>query len=549
MVIIGLDGGTWDLIGPWAEAGELPNLRRLLASSARAVLLAPFQPITAPSWTTFMTGVNQGKHGVYDFVYRRPDSYGVQVANSTDIHYPTLFERLSQAGRRVCAINVPFSYPPRPVNGLMVSGLFAPTTGPEIAYPPDLWPEIARIAPAYTVLVDYDQRVADPLAHFAAKILAGIDARTAVARHLLAKEDWDLFMVVYTATDVASHAFWQFMAQPQETPYRHVIRDVYARVDQGIGQLLELVDDQTGVLLMSDHGSGPLHRFVQLNRLLADEGWLKFTEGANAKPGLAAHLRQATKRAATWYRETMPAPVRRFIRQALGRRFTQAKGDMESFLFSSAIDWAHTSAYSLGACGNIFINLQGREPQGTVAPGAPYEQTKQAIRERLLLLRDPESHALLVERVWDRRELYHGPFADRAPDLVVQWKDYRYWGRGRYDVNTPSVFEAPLTWDFSAQPLTATHRREGIVAVRAPGIAPGETAQPLNMVDVAPLVLQCLNLPILADMDGSVPVHLYREPPTIQIADGDRLDDAKDYQYSKKDENDIAHRLEGLGYL
>ena len=142
VLVIGLDGATFDLIEPWAAAGLLPNLSRLMAEGSHGQLLSTLQPVTAPAWTTFMTGVNQGKHGLYDFIRRRADSYELEITSAAQIALPNLFELASQQGRRVISVNVPYTFPPRAVNGICLAGPFAPAFAPELVYPAEIFPVI-----------------------------------------------------------------------------------------------------------------------------------------------------------------------------------------------------------------------------------------------------------------------------------------------------------------------------------------------------------------------------------------------------------------------
>ena len=126
-LVIGIDGGTFDLIRPWAEAGDLPNLARLMAEGVHGPLESTLPPVTAPAWSTFATGKNPGKHGVFDFILPMGGRY--DLVNATSIHAPTLWQIISEAGLKCGVMNVPVTYPPAPINGFVIGGMLSPVSG------------------------------------------------------------------------------------------------------------------------------------------------------------------------------------------------------------------------------------------------------------------------------------------------------------------------------------------------------------------------------------------------------------------------------------
>lgn len=559
VLVIGLDGGTLDLIEPWAQEGYLPNLAHLMSNGCCGRLISTIQPTTAPAWATFMTGVNQGKHGLYDFVRRRHGEYGLEVTKASHIATPTLFDIVSQLGRRVVTVNVPYTFPPHPVNGVMIGGPFAPSVSRDLVFPPAYFDVLKAIVPDYFIIPDYDSRVVDPLAAYADRLLQEIEVRERLSLHFLQTEPWDLFVVVSMATDEAQHAFWHCQNAPQQSPaarYRHVIRDVYQRVDQTVGAILAQIaaDDQqyeTIVIVMSDHGAGPLCWMINLNRWLAEAGYLQFRAG-----GFSAlrWLRTAgVKQLARAYCHYVPSKVRTVIRTALGaHRFDQVKGDVESALLTSNVDWERTQAYALGAGGNIFINLKGREPAGIVQPGIEYERLCQEITDALATMSDPETGCSIVQRVYRREELYTGPSLGQAPDLIIQWKDYAFWGRGRYDSQGTPIFEAHSHFEFRDLPLSGAHRLEGMLIISGPGIRSGARIEGARLLDLAPTILNLLAIQP-PEMDGRFLHELLLEDELERIpqaaaecttpALGRQLD------YSPEEAERISQHLRSLGYL
>jgi predicted AlkP superfamily phosphohydrolase/phosphomutase len=339
-----------------------------------------------------------------------------------------------------------------------------------------------------------------------------------------------------------------------------VIRDVYQRIDQAIGAMLNQVaanDDgrETTVIVLSDHGAGPFRWMINLNRWLAEAGYLHFRPEADH--GLRRLKSTAIKRVALAYRRFLPAKWRAAVRTQLGaRRFEQVKGEFESALLTTNVVWPQTRAYSLGAGGNIFLNVQGREPAGIVQPSAEYEQLRQEVAAALMTMRDPETGEAMVRRVYRREELYQGPFLEQAPDLIIEWQDYAYWGRGQYDSHAP-VFQAQRHFDFSDQPLTGSHRPEGILIAYGPGIRVGaEIKEALHLVDLAPTILSLLGIAPSTVMDGRLRRDLfieeqaeYRQQLFPANNGSTPSGTTAELKYSAEDEEKIAQHLRSLGYL
>jgi predicted AlkP superfamily phosphohydrolase/phosphomutase len=553
VLIIGLDSATFNLIEPWAAQGLLPNLARLMQEGAAGRLASTLQPTTAPAWVTFMTGMNQGKHGLYDFVRRRADKYSLDVTNGSHVAAPLMFETLSQLGRRVITVNVPYSYPPRPVNGIVIGGPFAPAVTRELVYPPDVFDTLKEIAPDYFVIPDYDAHAADPLAHFAERLQREVELREQVGVALMQRETWDVFTVVIMATDEVQHTFWQCLEASEDSPlakYRHVIRDIYQRCDAAVGRLIEAAqrdERPLDVLVLSDHGAGRFEWMVNLNRWLADQGLLRFNvERSTSLKQLRTNIIQ---QAAHVYRHYVPAATRTVIRNRLGsKRFSRVQEEFQSAVVSDTIDWAQTQAYSLGAGGNIFINLQGREPLGCVS-AVEYEPMRQRIIDELMLLRTPDSRQLMVAKVYRREELYHGDRLDQAPDLIVQWTDYAYWGRGFYGPQQP-VFEKQQRFDFSAQPLSGSHRPDGILIARGPHIRSGARIDGARLIDIAPTVFHLLGYAPPAEMDGRVlDDMLLQSTESLTPTDTASASTSDSLDYTPEEAALIADHLRALGYL
>lgn len=552
VLIIGLDAATFDLIEPWAAQGYLPNLAKLMAEGARSRLASTLQPTTAPAWVSFMTGMNQGRHGLYDFVRRKADSYGLEVTNSSHIAAPLMFETLSRLGRRVITINIPYTYPPRPINGVMIGGPFAPAVTRELVYPPEVLETLKQTAPDYFVIPDYDAQAADPMSAFAARLRREVELREQVSLALIERELWDVFAVVIMATDEVQHTFWQCMEAADDDPlakYRHVIRDIYQRCDEAVGRLIEAARHEgrnVDVIVLSDHGAGRFEWMINLNRWLADQGLLKFqADRSHPLRRLRTGVMQTT---AQIYRRYMPTRLRTAIRNRLGaKRFSYVQAEFQSALVTSTVDWANTQAYSLGAGGNIYVNVQGREPAGSVSP-ADYDQVRQRIIDGLAALRDPETGAPMVKKAHRREEVYHGAQLDNAPDVIIEWTNYGYWGRGYYGSQQP-LFERQRQFDFSAQPLTGSHRPDGILILHGPHARSGVQTTGARLIDLAPTIFQLLGHTPPAEMDGRVLSEMLRGVEPAGGAPAESASAPTPFDFTPEEAKLISEHLRALGYL
>jgi predicted AlkP superfamily phosphohydrolase/phosphomutase len=296
IAIVGLDGATWDLAGPFLEAGDMPALASLVRAGARGALRSTTPPVTFPAWSSFMTGTNPGKHGIFDFTRRVPGTYEVAFVGSRDRRMPTMWKLLSDAGRRVAVLGVPTTYPPEPINGIMVGGFDSPVaTGIDgsFVHPREFYAEMTRAVGPYAI-TDFQELTIGPGWHADAlpKILAAVDRKRDLARYVLRREPWDCFMVLFGEADTASHHFWMF-ADPRSPRFDaqgaqrfgSALRDVYRRLDAALGAIVAELPSDASVLVASDHGFGGAGTSVlHLNRWLADHGWLTFRAGRRELP-------------------------------------------------------------------------------------------------------------------------------------------------------------------------------------------------------------------------------------------------------------------------
>jgi len=548
VLVVGLDGGTFDLIDPWAREGRLPTLARLMDRGVRARLMSTIPPTTPIAWTTFSTGKNPGKHGVLGFTKRSAGSYEESVASAADIDGETLWTILSRTGKKVVVLNVPMTYPVSPVNGIMISGFMTPFNAP-YSYASDV--DLTDMLKGYRIymqknLADSDRAIDEWLAD-----LYDVTRRRAkLALHLLKNYDWDFFMVVFSGTDWICHAFWRYM-DPTCTGYDEskaethgdVIKEYYSEIDSILEKFLAAIEEDTALMIMSDHGSAPVRKILYLNDWLQRAGFLKLKEGTLADP----------RRVDVWL-PRLGLPLEKVLSflashgtlMKVARSVWRRMGT--EITISGRTDWSKTTAYISGE--GIRINLKGREPNGIVEPGEEFEEVIRSLSEKLIDYRDERTGEKLVEKVLRREEVYFGPHAEDAPDLFVRTAYSVLPYRGfelRREVIRPAanVLFGPLQY--------GKHDMEGVFLATGKDIRRGETIAGASLEDLTPTILHSLGLPVPDDMDGKVlPIfepdsELAQKTPSRVPAQapGER----KEMPYSKTEEEDLLRRLKGLGYL
>lgn len=550
VLVVGLDAATFDLILPWVEAGLLPTLGRLLREGAYGPLRSTLPALTPPGWTSAATGRNPGKHNVFNFYRGRAG--GLQPAPVTpgDLRSPRAWDIAAQHGRRSIVLRMPLTYPPQESVGVMVSGIMTPKGTEDFVAPAALKPVLEAHIPGYRMEVDAENLRQGDLDTFRADAFDLQRVQAEEALYLLRHTDWDLCWVMSHTLDKLQHFFWRYMdhghpAYPGPGPYEHTIRDFHVAFDRALARYLDAVPAGTNVVLLSDHGSAPLHTYFCVTNWLADERFLALAGEGIARRGLAsagvdakALVRRLKAVGLGWVPKLVPRALKGQVPQSLSS-FSKIVG---------RIDWSRTRAYCPSAPGSgLWVNLKGREPEGIVAPGAEYERVVADLRARLLAYRDPSTGEPVVTAVHRREEIYSGPHADGGPDLLVETAATVCMIEGLGRKSLMPAGRAP-------EERTGNHARDGIFVAWGPDVRPGQALGTRAIEDVAPTVLYLLGLPADADMDGRVlvdalrPERLAAQPVAVN-AEPYALPDQGAFRYSADDEQRIQDMLEGLGYV
>ncbi len=565
VLVIALDGATFDLMRPWVEQGLLPTFARLMREGSWGEMASTVPPVTAPAFTSFMTGKNPGKTAVFHFIQPIPASYELRYINAASRRCSSVWKILSEAGRSVGAIDVPITYPPEEVNGYMIAGTDTPDERSGLTHPASLHDELARAFGDEYVRFGSMQTMSNirkgPQVFLDAELRA-IDQRTRLALHLMRERPTDVTMVYYKATDHVQHLFWHYMdpAHPQHDPagardLGDAILRTYQRIDDAAARLLGAVPADTNVLVMSDHGFGPSSPTVlYLNRHFAKIGLLKYRETALGAMHPRRLLHVVAKRAHLLLQQALPHPVK--IRLAQLFPWARRKLDFHRTSFAS-IDWARTQAYCTEVMATlspgIWINLIGRQPQGIVPPER-YEEVANAVIDSLYALTDPATGKQLITRVLRREDIYSGPYAHLAPDLTLaSWEGETFVCRP--STRGRDIIESEAGRPVSGSDWTGTHRMNGIFIGAGPAFRPGARPSP-SILDLTPTILHLAGVPVPDDMDGRVLEDALTEEflaghPLRRQAGDDVATPAggDDDGYSEEEAQKIEEKLRGLGYI
>lgn len=554
VLAIGLDGATWDLLDPLLAAHRLPHLASLLAQGSRARLRSCIQPSSEQAWSAFGTGKQNGKFGLFGFYQRAPHSYALEYINASHRRAATLWRILSDRGRTVLVVNMPLTWPVEPVNGALISGLMTPGKASQFTYPASLRQELAGALGEYIIDVDIESGDigADEaaLGALAARVKRMSELQTRATLWLARQNpEWDFAMLVHRAPDILCHKFWRYQdpTHPRYQPaaaarWGHVIADAFEYLDAQVGELVAaLADQRTTVLVLSDHGFGPLTHAVYLNRHFAECGLLGYRPAARS--GLAP-LRTALRAGVRRLNHPLVAAAKNRVFEL----WPQFKGNLHYSMAYGNLDWARTRAYAVGTMGNVYLNVRGREPEGIVPP-EEYPATRDAVIAAMRALTDPETGRPIFDFVYRREEIYQGDAVEQAPD-VVGLIDGPYhiaavdWRPRPGPVVQKAGNELLFVSDTSGQ-----HRMDGILVAGGAGIQGGAAfARPPALIDLAPTILHVLGEPIPEDMDGRVLHELLGTAPPA-FAPASEFQPRRPDGYSEEEAQEIEARLAGLGYL
>lgn len=546
VTVVGFDGVTFDLIDLLVAEGRLPTFTRLLDQGVRGRLMSTIPPATIPAWPTFMTGKSPGQHGVFDF-FRKDNQGARRLVSARDIDGPTIWRFLSDRDRRCIVLNVPCTYPPEPIDGIMVSGMLTPAEA-EYVSPPRMAPDLDAWTGGYRVnpRSKYVRSPFDP-DELIRELREVTEIQKRAFLELLRREAWDFAMIMFRATDIIQHKLWH---RPEE------VARLYELMDRSLAEILTAAGDAS-IWLMSDHGFGPLYKLFHINQWLRDQDWLAIrrkspsaSEGSEGSRRVGVSNRVSTLRrlASTfglsreWARSALPPGLQHLLKELL-------PGKLRRWVPGSSyeIDWLHTRVFNDSSFTQetqaLRINLKGREPQGIVGP-SDYEELRDGVIQALQSLRDPDTNQPIVTQVHKGDELFAGPYVSNAPDLVLQLHD------GYKMIND---FVA-RDWITRLSPVGGCHRREGIFIAVGQDIRHGEDLGRLSIADLMPTILHSMGLPVPTSCDGEMRGDVFAEQSetgqrSVGYQDVSSIPRTRREEDVDQDDEEVLARLRALGYI
>ena len=451
MVVLGLDCAAPQLVFDQFK-DELEHLPKLMEQSVWGELQSVIPAITVPAWACSMTSRDPGELGIYGFRNRSDYSYdGLRIADATAVKEEAVWDIIGRAGQEVILVAVPPGYPPRRVNGVSVGCFLTPSTKSEYTHPAELRDEIRRVVGNYAV--DVENFRSDESARILKEVRAMTERRFSLFRHLLKTRPWQFAMMVEIGVDRMHHGFWRFFDERHHrfepnNPFRGAMLDYYRLVDQEVGAVLRELDDETAVLVCSDHGAKLMEGGICVNEWLIQEGYLTLratpTELAPLKPG--------------------------------------------------DVDWSRTRVWGEGGYyGRIFFNVQGREPEGIVPPDE-FAALRDELATKLAAIPDEHGNALNT-RVFKPEEIYREQ-RNVPPDLLTYFDDLRWRSVG--SVGSGAIH----THENDTGPDDANHAEEGMFILRAPGLSGNRKLEGARLIDAGPTVLDLLGYDIPSAMQG-----------------------------------------------
>jgi predicted AlkP superfamily phosphohydrolase/phosphomutase len=513
LLIVGWDGADWDILDPLMRDGYMPTLAEITRTGFRTELASTIPSHSWAAWSSFLTGVNPGRHGVYDFVEVDPKEPQRRIPISSDsIKTPTFLDSLAAAGQETRIANVPVTFPPFPVRGRLISGIAIPP-GAGFVYPPEWAAELERRAPFPTNGMEwtaFEERPAELIAEARA-----IEAQRTDSFVAMLEGDWSVATCVYLLPDRLQHPFSRYLIRSHPhyqrlagTELAESLRKAYGSLDHHLARLRSAAGPNATTIVMSDHGFRAVTRRVNPNALLVELGFQSMLRGAGIKTAL---LKSSVGRALS--RTRMGHLAKRKVRAP------------------SVIDWSRTVAYQSGTGFGVSVNLSGREPGGIV-PRGDYDRICDEIRDALLSYRDRETGTAPVRAVWSREELYEGPATHLAPDLVLEWNDL-------WDYKDVGGLSMRVDWP------SGDHRREGILAA-AGGRTVQSSIERHDIADVAATALAFCGI-APSGLDGRPIPEIAGDTGTMQVIPHSPVRGSP--ALGDEDEDSIVEHLRGLGYV
>jgi predicted AlkP superfamily phosphohydrolase/phosphomutase len=547
IVIIGLDGATWDVIRPLISKGKLPAFKYLIENGSYGDLNSTIPPLSAPAWTSAFTGVNPGKHNIFDFFTIRDDTYKLRNVTSNDRKIPAIWNILDTYGMTSGIFNVPMTYPPEAINGFMVAGLGTPDINSNFVYPPLLKEELKKYLHGLQFSIDVGTIMSGREDAFIDELYQVTDMQERAVHYLYDKYQPDFFMAVFDELDRIQHFFWHHMEtnHPLYNPkksqkYKYAIEDYYQHLDIVIKRFLDTLSEDTTVIIVSDHGFGGLYKDFYINKYFHDVGILKL----KPRPLIAINTELLRTIKTTLKKLTYKMGIGQWVDRMVPGwlRLKSLTPPIDTGL--GTVDWSKTKAYFCSLSGqNIWINLKGRQPEGIIERGKEYESLRDRLIEKLYAIKDPGISQNIIRKCYKREEVYTGDYIQNAPDLIIDMAD---------GYVTQVGFAPEMLMPATQYKLyrSGCHRQHGIFIVMGKNIKKNHQIKNAEIIDIVPTILHLFDKQIPTYMDGKVLTGVLNKKlrgVEYQAIQSKRADTTP--EISEDEEAKIIERLKGLGYI
>jgi predicted AlkP superfamily phosphohydrolase/phosphomutase len=473
VLVIGLDSGILEFVKNWAAEGYLPNLNKIMSEGTSSILTSTFHPHTMPSWLTSMTGKNPAKLGAYGFLTPKPHSYELEPVKYNTVKEKRVWDIASEHNKKVGLVHIPLTYPPKKVNGFLISDFYTPKDSNIFTYPPELSEELRCLG--YRIGIYYDNpegfydNIGDYLPDikdevFLEDLIDVLERRAKTVRYLMRNYEWDLFMVNYNTLDNLQHWFWRYIDPEHKDfnskngeKFRDTIKQFHKRLDIVIGMMIEEINEDTGVIIFSDHGMEAMpKKTFYINLWLESIGMMEIKEKS-----ISAKQQRLSKRT-----------------------------NFDPYCPSG--NWRKVKAYSFDS--DIIINLRGRQEKGIINPGWEYEKIREYIIRQAKEIIDPDNNKKVVKKAFRKEEIYSGYYIDLAPDVLLEMeKGYICSGKVNYD---------KLFGLNKVERLSGWHRREGLIIIKPSDKMSIILKEKAQIADITPTILSMLGIPLSPEMDG-----------------------------------------------
>ncbi|MDN3512814.1 MAG: alkaline phosphatase family protein [Candidatus Brocadia sp.] len=509
--LIGIDGGTFDIINPLVEKGDLPNISRFMREGTWSHLTSTLPPMTFPAWPASITGVNPGKLGVSYFIKDLHNYDPSEFVTTADIKTKKIWHYLGEYGKKSIIINIPYLYPPEKINGIMAC--YFNSRGREdnvLTHPQELAKELSDVIDLdrllksrkdFAHISEFSKHTNRSQKEFWLDRLVNFH-RTAIeylkeaTLYLMTHYDWDFVMVVFNSSDFVQHKLWCYSEKDHPAydkelagKYGDVINDCYKRIDKAIGTIVNKIDKDTTVLLMSDHGFSSLKMNFYINQWLKQKNLLYFK--GKYKIALCRVLLSQilTKLRISRFVSLLPERLKNMQIPILWRKRKA---------FSESVDWKRTKAYA--HLNGININLKDRESQGIVTRDE-YRDVVDFIKKELFTITDDNTKQPILSKVYEKNEIYHGPYAELATDLQF------FFDPPVYGISTELFSDDRLFKVIDkTEKVTGAHQSatQGIFIAHGKTIGREQKPDSPSIIDITPTILHLLGIPIPNEMDGRV---------------------------------------------